>query len=190
MFVEINGHNIYYEIHGDGIPVMTIHGFSVDHRLMKGFIEKFIPKEKYKRVYFDLPGMGRTEKGKQLNKAEEMYEIIKCFIKKTIGSENYIIIGQSYGGYLMRKLIKDEPDKILGAMFVCPVIYGKSEKRNIPKQEIIYSEINDKDIMETEVYKNFIDAATFIKTDIFNNFKENVYPALKIADEKFLSHYY
>ena len=27
---------IYYEIHGSGMPVVMIHGWSVDHRLMKG----------------------------------------------------------------------------------------------------------------------------------------------------------
>ncbi len=30
---------IYYEIHGSGTPIVMIHGWSVDHRLMKGCME-------------------------------------------------------------------------------------------------------------------------------------------------------
>ena len=30
---------IYYEILGSGMPVLMIHGWSVDHRLMKGCME-------------------------------------------------------------------------------------------------------------------------------------------------------
>lgn len=36
MECEVRNVKIYYEIHGDGTPVLMIHGRGVDHRLMKG----------------------------------------------------------------------------------------------------------------------------------------------------------
>jgi pimeloyl-ACP methyl ester carboxylesterase len=30
---------IYYEMHGSGTPIVMIHGWPVDHRLMKGCME-------------------------------------------------------------------------------------------------------------------------------------------------------
>jgi pimeloyl-ACP methyl ester carboxylesterase len=189
MFIKINGNNIYYEIIGEGIPVVAIHGFGVDHRVVKGFIERILPKGNYKKIFFDLPGMGKTETSKQLYKAEEMYDTIKCFIEKIIGDEKYIIIGESYGGYLMRKLIKDEPQKLLGALFVCPVIIPENEKRNVPKHEIIYNEISNKEIIESEIYKSFQDVATLSNMEILKYFTENIYSGIKSTDEEYLGIY-
>ena len=190
MFLKINENNVYYEIFGEGIPIITIHGFTVDHRLMKGFLEKIITEKNYKRIYFDLPGMGKTETNKQMYKAEEMYEVIKSVIRNLIGEEKYIIVGESYGGYLIRKLIKEEPEKIIGAMFLCPVVVANERERIIPEHEIIYNEIVDKIFLESEVYKNFISVAAFSNMEILKEFQQNIYSGIKIGNEEFLSKYY
>jgi pimeloyl-ACP methyl ester carboxylesterase len=187
--IEINGNNIFYKIIGNGIPIITIHGFYVDHQLMENFIEKIIPGDNYKKIYFDLPGMGKTKTKSQIYQAEEVYEIIKDFIKKIIEDENYILIGESYGGYLMRKLIKDEPEKIIGAMFVCPVIIPDYKKRNIPARKVIYNEIFDKNTIENDVYKDFFNMAVFSNMEILKEYEENIYSGVKNADEKYLKIY-
>jgi pimeloyl-ACP methyl ester carboxylesterase len=187
--IEINGNNIFYKVIGNGIPVITIHGFWADHRLMENFIEKIIPENNYKRVYFDLPGMGETKTRNQIYRAEEVYEIIRAFIRKIIGDEHYILIGESYGGYLMRKLIKDEPEKIMGAMFVCPVIIPEHKKRNVPRRRLLYNEISDKNIIENTVYKKFIDFAVFSNIEALNEYKENIYSGIKKSDKKYLKTY-
>jgi pimeloyl-ACP methyl ester carboxylesterase len=38
-FCKVGQMNIYYEDIGEGIPVLMIHGFTPDHRLMKGCME-------------------------------------------------------------------------------------------------------------------------------------------------------
>lgn len=41
-----------------------LHGYSPDHRLMAGCMEPiFNKKSNYKRVYIDLPGMGKSYGG-------------------------------------------------------------------------------------------------------------------------------
>ena len=137
MFLKVGENEIYYEIYGKGIPIIAIHGHGVDHNLMKYFIEKIVPKDNYMRIYFDLPGMGKTKVNNPIKNADEMYDTVKSFLGNIIGDEKYIIIGESYGGYLMRKFIKYEPNKILGAMFVCPVIIPEKNRRTIPQREII-----------------------------------------------------
>ncbi|MEA0562741.1 alpha/beta fold hydrolase [Lysinibacillus irui] len=60
-FCQIKKANIYYEVIGTGTPIIMLHGFSPDHRLMKGCMEPiFDGREGWKRIYLDLPGMGRT----------------------------------------------------------------------------------------------------------------------------------
>ena len=53
--VEVN-----YEVYGEGKPIIIIHGSTVDHRLMTGCMEPiFNNRDGYKRIYLDLPGMGK-----------------------------------------------------------------------------------------------------------------------------------
>ncbi len=53
---------IYYEVAGSGTPIVMIHGWSVYHHLMSGCMEPVfeLPDTQWQRIYFDLPGMGKT----------------------------------------------------------------------------------------------------------------------------------
>jgi pimeloyl-ACP methyl ester carboxylesterase len=47
--------------HGSGTPVLALHGAGVDHREIMGALEPlFVGRSGYRRIYPDLPGMGRT----------------------------------------------------------------------------------------------------------------------------------
>ena len=62
LFQIENGIEINYEIIGTGMPILMIHGMTPDQRLMKGCMEPIFQKrEGWKRIYFDLPGMGKTK---------------------------------------------------------------------------------------------------------------------------------
>ncbi len=59
MICRIKDAEIYYEIIGEGKPVIIIHGCAPDHRLMQRCMESVFEKYKgYQRIYIDLPGMG------------------------------------------------------------------------------------------------------------------------------------
>ncbi len=62
MEVTVNGVPVHCDVRGSGSPVLMIHGWSPDHRLMTGCMEPVFEAlvRPWKRIYFDLPGMGRT----------------------------------------------------------------------------------------------------------------------------------
>ena len=61
VFCDLGNMRVYYETYGEGVPILMIHGFCPDHRLMQGCMEPiFVGRPGWKRIYFDLPGMGRT----------------------------------------------------------------------------------------------------------------------------------
>jgi pimeloyl-ACP methyl ester carboxylesterase len=62
MIYNVKDIPIYYEIRGSGTPILMIHGWSPDHRLMSGCMEPvFQGKDtQWQCIYFDLPGMGLT----------------------------------------------------------------------------------------------------------------------------------
>jgi len=98
--------HIYYEIHGSGTPIVMIHGWGVDHRLMKGCMEPLFQSahENWQRIYFDLPGMGQTKGRPWITGSDQMLDIILEFIDGIIPAQDFLLIGQSYGGYLARIL--------------------------------------------------------------------------------------
>jgi pimeloyl-ACP methyl ester carboxylesterase len=187
--IEINGNKIFCESLGTGIPLINIHGFGVDHQSLKGFFENIDILTDFKRIYFDLPGMGKTKFLKQLYHAEETYEIIKEIMKRTIGNEKYILIGQSYGGYLLRKFVKYDSENILGIIFICPVIIPDFEKRNLPERKIINNEIIDMKIINSKLYKDLMEMAVISNIEILENYEKNIYSGIKRADDRFLEQY-
>ena len=55
---------MYYETVGEGVPVLMLHGYYVDHHIMTGCLEPVLEQAEcagYKRIYLDLPGMGKTK---------------------------------------------------------------------------------------------------------------------------------
>ncbi len=102
---------IDYEVTGSGEPVLIIHGWGIDRTTMMGAFEPVFGRaEGYKRYYIDLPGMGRSEHGDVKN-SDDMLELLYDFATKVIGG-SFVIIGQSYGGLLVRGFVNKYPELI------------------------------------------------------------------------------
>src|SRR5665647_1783407 len=57
----VRGVPVEVEIHGTGTPLLMIHGWGVDRRLMTGCMEPLFDDDApWLRIYPDLPGMGGT----------------------------------------------------------------------------------------------------------------------------------
>ena len=138
MEFEINNLKIYYEIYGKGLPIIMIHGFGPDHRILKGCMEQIFKKKAgYMRIYFDLPGMGRTKGVNWIQNADDMLKLILEFIQNIIPEQKFLIVGESYGAYLARGLIEKKGHEIYGASFICPGIIMDRSKRILPEFHVI-----------------------------------------------------
>lgn len=138
MECKIKNISINYEIIGEGKPIVMIHGYYPDHRLMMGCMEPiFSVKDGYKRIYIDLPGMGKSESAEWINNSDDMLDIVIGFIEKIIPNEKFLIAGQSYGGYLSRGVIYKMQDRVDGVVLICPVIIPEYKKRNVPEHVVL-----------------------------------------------------
>ena len=83
MEFTIKNTQVYYEFYGEGLPIINLHGFMLDHRVLKGCMEPIFPKRNnFKRIYFDLPGMGKTKAESWIKNSDHMLELSIEFIKK------------------------------------------------------------------------------------------------------------
>ncbi|MFX0104392.1 MAG: alpha/beta fold hydrolase [Candidatus Hodarchaeota archaeon] len=192
MKCDLENIEIYYELYGKGYPILMIHGFMPDHRLMKGCMEPiFQNKDNYKRIYFDLPGMGNTAAPNWLKNSDEILEIVLEFIDKIIPNEKFIIASESYGCYLARGIILKRSDFVDGILFICPLIIPQPEKRNLPKEKKVLikdtkliSSLNPLDAEELE------ESLIIQNKEVWQRYRDEVLPGLRIADQNFMDKIY
>ena len=61
MKCELSNLPVYYEVIGEGKPNLIIPGIPSDHQIIKSWMEPiFASRPGWQRIYFDLPGTGRT----------------------------------------------------------------------------------------------------------------------------------
>lgn len=178
---------IYYEEVGDGTPILFIHGFTPDHRLMSGCMEPiFTSRDGWKRIYVDLPGMGLTRNYKEISNTDDMLETLIDFIEVVLPNQEYIVVGESYGGYLASGLIEKQKDRILGAAFICPVIIPRQGNRDVEKHTILrrdeafIKKLSKEELMDFSSNQVILDEYNWLR---YNN---EILAGCKIADEQFL----
>ena len=179
---------IHYESYGKGYPILMIHGFMPDHRLMKGCMEPiFENRDNYKRIYFDLPGMGKTLGPKWLISTDQMLDVVLEFIDKVIPNKNFIIASNSYGSYLARGIILKRSTFIDGVLFMCPLIIPQPEKRDLPqkfnvimKDTELISSLNPLEVEELE------ESLVIQNREVWERYKDEVSSGVKIADQNFI----
>ncbi|SES44676.1 hypothetical protein SAMN05518872_11520 [Psychrobacillus sp. OK032] len=66
---------------------------------------------------------------------------MKLLISKSkivkVPDQEYIIVGESYGGYIARCVIQNQVERVLGAAFKCPVIIPIRENRTVEKHKVL-----------------------------------------------------
>lgn len=187
MECKIKNISINYEVIGEGKPIIMLHGYYVDHRVMTGCMEPvFSDKEKYKRIYIDLPGMGKSESAEWINNSDAMLDIVIAFIEKIIPNENFLLAGQSYGGYLARGVINKMADRLDGALLICPVIIAEYDKRNVPEHVVLVKDNRLLSKLTPEDAEDFNSGAVVQNEKIYERYENEIMSGVKIANGDFL----
>ncbi|WP_025026273.1 alpha/beta fold hydrolase [Caldalkalibacillus mannanilyticus] len=190
MECKIRNISIHYEIIGEGKPIIMLHGYSLDHRLMIGCMEPvFRARDGYKRIYIDLPGMGKSESADWIISADVMLDIIIEFINKIIPIENFLLVGESYGGYLSRGVIHKMADRVDGLLLICPVIIADTKKRTVPEHIVL---IKDQELLfnlTPEEAEHFSSMSVVQSQHIYGRYRDEIVEGTKLADPIFLEKY-
>lgn len=179
---------IYYEIHGAGMPVVMIHGWSPDHRLMKGCMEPIFQSldTPWQRIYFDLPGMGKTKGQPWITGTDQMLAVILEFIDGIIPNQHFVVAGESYGGYLARGVIKERTSLVDGLLLICPVAIQETYNANAPALQVLEKDVAFLNSLSEEERQYFEGINVVQNKRVWERFKEDVLPGLKVADYAFL----
>ena len=187
MFSDLGNVSVYYETYGDGVPVLMIHGFLPDHRLMKGCMEPiFASRPGWKRIYFDLPGMGNTRGQPWIDSSNKMLEVVLAFVDRILPDQHFVIVGESYGGYLARGLVSKKGELVDGLLLICPLIVPNELERSLPARRTIVEDRRLISELDSSDASEFEPMAVVQNRSNWERFRDEILVGLKVADKAYL----
>ncbi|MGZ4561451.1 MAG: alpha/beta fold hydrolase [Mycobacteriaceae bacterium] len=170
--------SVFYVEQGEGRPMLTLHGAGVDHREVMACLDPvFDGLAGYRRIYLDLPGMGRTPAPEAISSADDVLEVLLAFIDGVVGGEPLLIAGHSAGGYYARAIAGRRPEQVVGLLLLCPLLAGIHD---IPERDVLFI---SGDIGSAE----FRDYFTVRTATTLDRYERYVQPAARLADQRALA---
>lgn len=127
----------------DGIPLLFLHGATVDHVSMKNTFEQYFPGagQEYRRVYLDLPGHGESDSPLLRANMGELFKDVAAFIRGNFARPP-CLVGYSLGGFLALKLAETTPFPTM--FLIAPPVYTNKARIAKPgEMELAVDELTE-----------------------------------------------
>ncbi len=106
---EVNGINVYYEVHGRGEPLFLIAGMGADHRSWFPQVTAF--GRYFKVITFDGRGIGKTDRPRELYTFEVLAnDVVGLMDRLSLDSAH--VLGESLGGIVAQETAIDFPQRV------------------------------------------------------------------------------
>lgn len=115
-YAEVNGINIYYEVHGEGYPVVLISGLGSQGQSWDTQVP--IYSKDYRVIVFDNRGAGKTDKPESPYSTEQMADDTAALME-ALSIEQAHIIGKSMGGMIAQWLAIKYPQMVSKLVMGC-----------------------------------------------------------------------
>jgi pimeloyl-ACP methyl ester carboxylesterase len=166
---------------GSGTPLVLLHGFGVDHRMLLPLDPTIAAAGRWRRIYLDLPGHGDTPAG-GVSSAEDVVAAVEMELRDRVGKEPFAILGSSFGGMIARRVAHDLRDQVLGLGALAAVFVAAPAERDVPAR-VVLSE--DAEVLRSlgELAEPYAELAVVHTADNAEAFIEQIYPGLAAADQ-------
>ena len=186
MLANVNGIPVHFEERGRGTPVLALHGAGVDHREIMGALEPlFADRPGYRRIYPDLPGMGRTPAPDTIDSTDAVLDLLLGLVDAVIGEQAFLVVGHSSGGYLAQAIANRRPRQVAGLALISPLVgdLGGGDER---PEHVVLHVADDLDVdgaLGPEMAAVFRDYLVVQTPLTLRRFQETVAPGAELADQ-------
>ncbi|WP_064093964.1 alpha/beta fold hydrolase [Rossellomorea aquimaris] len=178
--------SIYYEVVGNGFPIVILHSMGTDHRSMKTWIEPiFNDIEGFQRIYIDLPAHGRSLIDNHFSSSDDMLSNILEFIDKTIPNEDFSLIGFSYGGYLAQGILRQKRNNVKSICLMATALHLK--ERNLPEKMVFKKDEELLNTLDPDIKRAFETLMNDQSEESIQCFLDEIQPGRSLANKDFLS---
>src|SRR5579863_9031077 len=117
-YIETNGTNLYYEVMGEGHPLVLVHGGYMDRRMWDDQFAAFA--RHYRVIRYDVRGFGKSELPPVPYTDRQDLHTLLSFL----GIEKTYLVGLSLGGEIAIDFTLDYPDMVDALILVGSSISG------------------------------------------------------------------
>jgi pimeloyl-ACP methyl ester carboxylesterase len=166
-------------VEGTGRPLVVLHGFGVDHRIMLP-LESMVSDMSWRRVYVDLPWAEAVHDA-AASSAQDVAEGVLAEVEEHLGTEPFAVIGNSFGGMIARWLAHERRDRVLGLATVAGLVQPDHAARDVPPRTVLH---RDDAVLERagDARDDFAAVSVVQDARSLESFEEYVLPGLRGAD--------
>ena len=185
--ISAGGASLGYDIIGEGRPLVCLHGYSIDRRMMKAAMEPLFDgkAEGWQRIYIDLPGMGESRAPIGSASSDGLLDILLGFVDAVIPGRSFALAGESYGGYLARGIVKKRAAAIDGVLLLCPMVEPDREKRERPAFRLMARDDAFCGSIPPRERRKFQSDMVVQTRRTWERFREEILPGLAAGDKDF-----
>lgn len=133
-YASVNGQKIYYEVHGEGEPLVLIAGFTCNSLIWSLILKDLAAR--FKVIIFDNRGAGRSSSPDKEYTTKDMADDVAALIDfLKLGRVN--VMGHSMGGAVAQELAYHYRDKVKKLILACTSAHFS--KRCIFVERFVYS---------------------------------------------------
>ncbi|WP_181243448.1 alpha/beta fold hydrolase [Glaciihabitans tibetensis] len=166
---------------GDGVPIVMIHGYTVDHRVLLPLEPVFDSHPGYRRIYLDLPGHGNSPRLPGPTSALTLTEAVIDFIADVVHDQRFAVIGQSFGGQIARAVTARFGTQLLGSALLVPVV-SWGDGRTLPRETILERDDVFLASRQPDERELFAQVATRLNRPGWERFEEYLLPGWRAHD--------
>ncbi len=118
MFAKVNGTELFYTVHGEGRPMLVMHGgLGVDHTVFRPWLDPL--GDRFQLIFYDHRGNGRSERPASLAGVDHgTWAADADALRDHLGHDRIFILGNSYGGVLGQEYALRFGDRLDGLVLV------------------------------------------------------------------------
>lgn len=169
---------------GEGTPLVVIHGFAVDHRIMLP-LEDMVGERPWQRVYVDLPwAEGAEDTG--VATPRELADAVLEEVRALAGDGPFAVLGNSFGAMVARHVAHVLRAQCAGLATLAGVFEMDHERRRLPGRQVLRA---DDGVLDeaAEIRDDFAEMAVLQTPAAFRAFRRHVAPGLRGADQAVLA---
>lgn len=130
-FASVNGMQMYYELYGEGAPLVLLHPFTGCTQFWQPFVDDFAPH--YRLIVVDLRGHGRsTNPTNQFTHRQSALDIYALLDQLEIDA--FRAVGASSGGMTLLHMATQQPSRVEAMVLVGTASYWPEQTRVAQRQ--------------------------------------------------------
>lgn len=142
MLAKINGVELFYELNGDGQPLMLMHGgMGLDHTCFRPWLDPLA--DRIQIIYYDHRGNGQSTPIENFSGIDHgTWADDADALRKHLGHDKIVLLGHSCGGFVAQEYARRYGNHLAGLILCCTtpamdypnVIMANAQARSTPGQ--------------------------------------------------------